>query len=126
LNDTLVWDQQSLIQKDASTIREGKEAKAEYRTVERVRTSLARGQPGHGKRNQIRIQARLRGHTLVGDGGKCTVQNDLRTIEFPRGRCTPPGSRCAIRRRDFTGSSRRSGRSDELSGNCGRQPRSGS
>jgi 23S rRNA pseudouridine1911/1915/1917 synthase len=37
-----------------------------------------------GKRNQIRIQARLRGHTLVGEQRYTFGPDDLRPIAFPR------------------------------------------
>jgi 23S rRNA pseudouridine1911/1915/1917 synthase len=37
-----------------------------------------------GKRNQIRIQARLRGHTLVGEQRYTYGPDDLRPIAFPR------------------------------------------
>jgi 23S rRNA pseudouridine1911/1915/1917 synthase len=37
-----------------------------------------------GKRNQIRIQARLRGHTLVGEQRYTFGPDTLRTITFPR------------------------------------------
>jgi 23S rRNA pseudouridine1911/1915/1917 synthase len=37
-----------------------------------------------GKRNQIRLQARLRGHTLVGEQRYTYGPDDLRSIEFPR------------------------------------------
>ena len=84
--DTLVWDQQSLIQKETHPRDpRGKEAKAEYRTVERfAHTSLVEVSLVTGKRNQIRIQARLRGHTLVGERRYVYGPDDLRTIEFPR------------------------------------------
>ena len=37
-----------------------------------------------GKRNQIRIQARLRGHTLVGEKRYVYGPDELRTISFGR------------------------------------------
>ena len=37
-----------------------------------------------GKRNQIRIQARLRGHTLVGEVRYTYGPDELRPIAFPR------------------------------------------
>ena len=37
-----------------------------------------------GRRNQIRIQARLRGHTLVGEQRYVYGPDALRTISFPR------------------------------------------
>ena len=84
--DTLVWDQRSLIQK--GTHRRdprGKEAISEYRLVERfAETSLIEVRLVTGKRNQIRIQARLRGHTLVGEQRYIFGPAELRPIDFPR------------------------------------------
>ena len=37
-----------------------------------------------GKRNQIRLQARLRGHTLVGEQRYVYGPDDLRFMDFPR------------------------------------------
>jgi 23S rRNA pseudouridine1911/1915/1917 synthase len=37
-----------------------------------------------GKRNQIRIQARLRGHTLVGEQRYIYGPDAIRSIPFPR------------------------------------------
>jgi 23S rRNA-/tRNA-specific pseudouridylate synthase len=37
-----------------------------------------------GKRNQIRLQSRLRGHTLVGEQRYVYGPDDLRFIDFPR------------------------------------------
>ena len=37
-----------------------------------------------GKRNQIRLQARLRGHTLVGEQRYVYGPDALRSIAFPR------------------------------------------
>jgi len=84
--DTLVWDQQSLIQKETHPRDpRGKEAKAEYRTVERfAHTSLVEVSLVTGKRNQIRIQARLRGHTLIGERRYVFGPDALRPIAFPR------------------------------------------
>jgi 23S rRNA pseudouridine1911/1915/1917 synthase len=84
--DTLVWDQQSLIQKETHPRDpRGKEAKAQYRTIERfAHASLIEVCLVTGKRNQIRLQARLRGHTLIGERRYVYGPDDLRTIEFPR------------------------------------------
>jgi 23S rRNA pseudouridine1911/1915/1917 synthase len=84
--DVLVWDQASLIQREthASDPR-GKEAVAEYRVIESFSdTSLIEVRLHTGKRNQIRIQARLRGHTLVGEQRYTYGPAHLRPIEFPR------------------------------------------
>jgi len=37
-----------------------------------------------GRRNQVRIQARLRGHTLVGEQRYVFGPDELRPIAFPR------------------------------------------
>ena len=37
-----------------------------------------------GRRNQIRLQARLRGHTLVGERRYTYGPEDIRNIDFPR------------------------------------------
>jgi 23S rRNA pseudouridine1911/1915/1917 synthase len=84
--DRLVWDQKSLIQKQtyASDPR-GKEAISEYRVVERFDgTSLVEVRLVTGKRNQIRLQARLRGHTLVGEQRYIYGPQEIRTVDFPR------------------------------------------
>ena len=67
--DTLVWDTKALIQKPTrSGDPNGKEAIAEYRVVESFHdASLLEVRLRSGRRNQIRIQARLRGHALVGE-----------------------------------------------------------
>ena len=84
--DTLVWDQRSLIQKGTHPRDpRGKEAISEYRIVERFAdTSLIEVRLVTGKRNQIRIQARLRGHTLVGERRYIFGPVELRPIDFPR------------------------------------------
>ena len=84
--DRLVWDRKALIQR-ATRPRdpEGTEAVSEYRVVERFRdTSLIEVRLRTGKRNQIRIQARLRGHTLVGERRYVSGPDVLRPIAFPR------------------------------------------
>ena len=67
--DYLVWDAKALIQKRTrSDDRRGKEAISRYRVLEAFsETSLAEIRLETGKRNQIRIQAGLRGHPLVGE-----------------------------------------------------------
>ena len=68
-NDHLVWDQKVLVQKETHPKDpHGKEARARYRIVERLRdASLIEVSLVTGRRNQIRLQARLHGHTLVGE-----------------------------------------------------------
>ena len=67
--DVLVWDEKALIQKETHPRDpRGKEATSHYRTVERLRAaSLVEVSLVTGRRNQIRLQARLHGHTLVGE-----------------------------------------------------------
>jgi 23S rRNA pseudouridine1911/1915/1917 synthase len=67
--DRLVWDRKALIQKIA---RQGdadaEDAVSDYRVVERLRgAALLEVQLQTGRRNQIRMQAALRGHSLVGE-----------------------------------------------------------
>ena len=84
--DHLVWDTKALIQKETHPHDpQGAEAISEYRVVESFRdTSLIAVRLQTGKRNQIRIQARLRGHTLVGERRYTFGPETLRPIEFPR------------------------------------------
>jgi 23S rRNA pseudouridine1911/1915/1917 synthase len=81
-----VWDQESLIQKETHPRDpEGKEAVSEYRVIESFeRASLIEVRLVTGKRNQIRLQARLRGHTLVGETRYVFGPDALRPIAFPR------------------------------------------
>jgi 23S rRNA pseudouridine1911/1915/1917 synthase len=84
--DFLVWDEKALIQKETHP-RDPRatEAICTYRVVEtfagashievRLRT---------GRRNQIRIQARLRGHTLIGEERYVYGPDTLRPIPFGR------------------------------------------
>jgi 23S rRNA pseudouridine1911/1915/1917 synthase len=84
--DTLVWDTTALIQKETHPRDpRGKEAISEYRVVESFEaTSLIEVRLRTGKRNQIRLQARLRGHTLVGEQRYVFGPEALRPIPFPR------------------------------------------
>jgi 23S rRNA pseudouridine1911/1915/1917 synthase len=85
-HDHLVWDTKALIQKETSARDpKGAEAISEYRVVESFReTSLIAVRLQTGKRNQIRIQARLRGHTLVGERRYVYGPETLRPIAFGR------------------------------------------
>jgi len=85
-NDHLVWDQTALIQKETHPHDpRGKQAASEYRVVEAFRsTSLIEVKLVTGKRNQIRLQARLRGHTLVGEQRYTYGPDTLRGVDFPR------------------------------------------
>ena len=85
-HDHLVWDQASLIQKEthASDPR-GSEAASDYQVVEAFRgASLIQVQLVTGRRNQIRLQARLRGHTLIGERRYVYGPDELRDTDFPR------------------------------------------
>ena len=84
--DTLVWDTKALIQKETHRRDpKGNEAIADYRTVDTFRdASLIEIRLRTGRRNQIRIQSRLRGHTLVGEQRYTYGPDSLRTISFGR------------------------------------------
>ena len=85
-HDHLVWDLKALIQKETSPRDpRGKEAISHYRVIETLTgASLVEVSLVTGKRNQIRIQARLRGHTLVGERRYVYGPDELRPIAFPR------------------------------------------
>ncbi len=98
--DMLVWDTKALIQKETHPRDpNGTDALSEYRVVESFRdASLIEVRLRTGRRNQIRIQARLRGHTLVGEERYVYGPDTLRTIDFGRQalhayrlRCQHPG-----------------------------------
>jgi 23S rRNA pseudouridine1911/1915/1917 synthase len=84
--DRLVWDQKALIQKETHPRDpRGMDAVSHYRVLERFRgASLVEIRLETGKRNQIRIQARLRGHTLVGERRYVYGPHELRAIPFER------------------------------------------
>jgi 23S rRNA pseudouridine1911/1915/1917 synthase len=84
--DTLTWDQKALIQKATHpNDPRGMEAISHYAVLETFRdASFVEVQLHTGKRNQIRIQARLRGHTLVGEKRYVYGPDELRTIPFGR------------------------------------------
>ena len=84
--DRLVWDRKALIQKETHPRDpEGADAISEYRVVETLGdASLIEVRLQTGKRNQIRIQARLRGHTLVGERRYVYGPEALRPIAFSR------------------------------------------
>ena len=84
--DRLVWDTTALIQK-ATHPRDpqGTDAISLYVTLETfVEASLLEVRLETGRRNQIRIQARLRGHTLVGEERYTYGPATLRPIAFGR------------------------------------------
>jgi 23S rRNA pseudouridine1911/1915/1917 synthase len=83
--DRLTWDQRALAQKAASA-RDPRamEAASEYRVIETFRdASLIEVRLRTGKRNQIRIQAALRGHPLVGEQQYVKAEA-APAITFPR------------------------------------------
>ena len=84
--DRLVWDERASIQKETHpNDPKGVDASCEYRVVETFAgSSLIEVRLHTGKRNQIRIQARLRGHTLVGERRYVFGSDQRRPIEFGR------------------------------------------
>ena len=84
--DHLTWDTKALIQKETSPRDpRANEAISEYRVLKRFRdAALIEVRLRTGRRNQIRIQARLRGHTLVGEKRYVYGPDALRTIRFER------------------------------------------
>ena len=84
--DHLVWDVKALIQKQTHPRDpRASDAISEYRVLEAFRdASLIEVRLRTGRRNQIRIQARLRGHTLVGERRYVFGPDALRTIPFER------------------------------------------
>jgi 23S rRNA pseudouridine1911/1915/1917 synthase len=84
--DHLVWDQRALIQKETHPRDpRAKQAISRYRVVETLENaSLVEVTLVTGRRNQIRLQARLRGHMLVGEQRYVYGPDSLRTIAFPR------------------------------------------
>jgi 23S rRNA pseudouridine1911/1915/1917 synthase len=84
--DVLTWDEKALIQKETHPgDPRGTEAISSYRVLEAFReASLIEVRLKTGRRNQIRIQARLRGHTLVGEQRYVYGPETLRPIAFGR------------------------------------------
>jgi 23S rRNA pseudouridine1911/1915/1917 synthase len=84
--DFLVWDERALIQKQTHPKDpRGSEAVSKYRVLECFsNASLIEVSLHTGRRNQIRIQARLRGHTLVGEERYVYGPDTLRPIDFNR------------------------------------------
>jgi 23S rRNA pseudouridine1911/1915/1917 synthase len=85
-SDRVIWDQDDLVQKETHPRDpRGKEARADYRVIRRLRgAALIEVRLITGKRNQIRLQARLRGHMLVGEHRYVYGPAELRRIPFPR------------------------------------------
>jgi 23S rRNA pseudouridine1911/1915/1917 synthase len=84
--DRLVWDERASIQKETHpNDPRGVDAVCEYQVIERfATTSLIEVRLHTGKRNQIRLQARLRGHTLVGEQRYVFGPHRTRRIPFHR------------------------------------------
>jgi 23S rRNA pseudouridine1911/1915/1917 synthase len=84
--DRLVWDQRALAQKTARPgDPQGRDAFCHYRTVRLLNgTSLIEVRLVTGRRNQIRLQAALRGHTLVGERRYVHGAHALRPVTFHR------------------------------------------
>src|SRR5262245_23186538 len=84
--DFLLWNQDALRQQPAERgDRKAKEAICRYRTLEKFQeTALIEVSLVTGKRNQIRIQAGLRGHQLVGEKKYVSDPAPQHKIEFGR------------------------------------------
>ncbi len=84
--DHLVWDTKALIQKQTTAHDpRASEAISDYRVLRRLRgTSLLEVRLRTGRRNQIRIQAELRGHPLVGEKRYVPDANGRRPVPFER------------------------------------------
>jgi 23S rRNA pseudouridine1911/1915/1917 synthase len=84
--DHLVWDTKALIQKETHPgDPRASDAISEYRVLETFAdASLVEVRLRTGRRNQIRIQARLRGHTLVGEKRYVYGPDAIRPIPFER------------------------------------------
>jgi 23S rRNA pseudouridine1911/1915/1917 synthase len=84
--DRLVWDQRVLVQKETHpNDPRGQEAACKYKVLEVFGgASLVEVRLITGRRNQIRLQARLHGHTLIGEARYTYGPETLRPVEFPR------------------------------------------
>jgi 23S rRNA pseudouridine1911/1915/1917 synthase len=84
--DQLVWDSTRLLQMRAHPHdARKKEAISHYRVVEALRgASLVEFRLETGKRNQIRVQARLHGHPIVGERLYAGGDVSAGSIAFPR------------------------------------------
>jgi 23S rRNA pseudouridine1911/1915/1917 synthase len=84
--DLLVWDTRSLVQRRAHPADpRKKEAISHYRVLEAYDgASLLEVRLETGKRNQIRMQARLHGHMLVGERLYVKEAEARAAIDFPR------------------------------------------
>jgi 23S rRNA pseudouridine1911/1915/1917 synthase len=68
-HDRLIWDEEACLQREAHTDDPGaRDALSDYRLVEAFKeASLLEIRLQTGRQGQIRVQAQLRGHALVGD-----------------------------------------------------------
>lgn len=84
--DHLVWDDEALIQKEThARDPRASEATARYEVLEAFDgASIIKVELETGRRNQIRLQARLRGHTLIGEQRYIYGPQSLRDVSFPR------------------------------------------
>jgi len=84
--DEIVWDEKALIQKPAHPRDPRRQqALSRYKVIESFdEASLVEVRLETGRRNQIRIQARLRGHALVGEARYIYGPGSLRPIDFGR------------------------------------------
>jgi len=85
-HDHLLWDERASIQKPSHAGEpRAREAICAYEVLETfARTSLIEVRLHTGKRNQIRIQAQLRGHSLVGERRYVSEPGPSPSIDFPR------------------------------------------
>ena len=84
--DRLVWDTKALIQRPAGpSDNDAEDAVSEYHVLELLKdASLLDVRLQTGRRNQIRIQAALRGHPLVGERRYLSPGVDPKGIHFER------------------------------------------
>ena len=84
--DCLVWDEQALVQREArSRDSRAMEAVCHYQVVEAFRrSSLVQVSLVTGFRNQIRLQAALRGHALIGERQYPSGPETIPVVDFPR------------------------------------------
>ena len=84
--DHVVWDERAMVQKVTRPQDPmAQEAICHYRTLERFATAaLIEVRLETGKRNQIRLQARSRGYTLVGEQRYVFGPEHLRPLAFGR------------------------------------------
>jgi 23S rRNA pseudouridine1911/1915/1917 synthase len=82
----LAWDREALIQRESDRVDPGgSDAVSEYRVLERfTHASLIEVRLVTGRRNQIRLQAQLHGHPLVGERQYAPVGPPPRREAFPR------------------------------------------